>query len=237
MDELFSKTWTMPLQMGREYKQKLIINTINAHSYNVARQDPEFYDALLGSDILIPDGVGAVLAIRVLTGKKIKKIAAYELMKYEFDQLSAIGGKCFFLGSSDRVLSLISERMSKEYPTIRIATYSPPYKPEFTAEDNQAMIDAVNAFSPEVLFVGMTAPKQEKWVAKHIDRLNIKHVGCIGATFDFYAGTVDRAPDWMIGLGLEWLYRLIREPKRMWRRYVLGNPKFLWNVLKEKFKG
>jgi N-acetylglucosaminyldiphosphoundecaprenol N-acetyl-beta-D-mannosaminyltransferase len=223
--------------MGSEYNQKLVINTINAHSYNVAIQDPEFYKALMGSDILIPDGVGAVFALRFLTGKKIKKIAAYDLMKYEFDQLSAIGGKCFFLGSSDRVLKLISERMAQEYPAIKIATYSPPYKPEFTTEDNQAMIDAVNSFSPEVLFVGMTAPKQEKWVARHIEKLNIKHVGCIGATFDFYAGTVDRAPDWMIGLGLEWLYRLIREPKRMWRRYVLGNPKFLWHVLSEKLKG
>jgi N-acetylglucosaminyldiphosphoundecaprenol N-acetyl-beta-D-mannosaminyltransferase len=97
------------------------------------------------------------------------------------------------------------------------------------------MIAAINSFSPDVLFVGMTAPKQEKWVAAHFERLNVKHVGCIGATFDFYAGTVERAPKWMVDANLEWLYRLFREPRRMWRRYVVGNPKFIWFVLRGKF--
>lgn len=237
MNELLSKTWTLPLQMGSKYDQKLLINTINAHSYNVAQKDKPFYNALMKSDILIPDGVGAVFALRFLAGIKIKKIAAWEFMVYELEHLNEIGGKCFFLGSSEKVLNLVAERAAKDYPDVKIATYSPPYKPVFSDEENNAMIEAVNAFSPEVLFVGMTAPKQEKWAAEHFEKLNVKHAGCIGATFDFYAGTVDRAPDWMVNLGLEWFYRLVREPKRMWRRYVLGNPKFLWFMLIEKFKG
>jgi N-acetylglucosaminyldiphosphoundecaprenol N-acetyl-beta-D-mannosaminyltransferase len=96
------------------------------------------------------------------------------------------------------------------------------------------MIDAVNAVEPEVLFVGMTAPKQEKWAHQHYDQLQVGHVCCIGAVFDFYAGTVKRAPNWMIRIGMEWFYRLIKEPRRMWRRYLIGNVKFIRYILIEK---
>jgi len=97
------------------------------------------------------------------------------------------------------------------------------------------MIKAVNDFKPDVLFVGMTAPKQEKWAYAHFDELAVGHVCCIGAVFDFYAGTVNRAPKWMISIGMEWLYRLISEPGRMWKRYLIGNTKFIWAVFREKF--
>ncbi|MGC1392281.1 MAG: WecB/TagA/CpsF family glycosyltransferase, partial [Bacteroidales bacterium] len=150
--------------------------------------------------------------------------------------LNKTGGKCFFLGSSDKVLKLIVQRISKEYPKIRVSSYSPPYKPVFTDEENDQMINTVNSFSPDVLFVGMTAPKQEKWAAAHFEKLNARHICSIGAVFDFYALTVRRAPAWMIRHGLEWLYRLIVEPRRMWRRYIVGNPKFIWFIIKEKFK-
>jgi N-acetylglucosaminyldiphosphoundecaprenol N-acetyl-beta-D-mannosaminyltransferase len=236
MNELLSKTWTLPLQMGSKYDQKLLINTINAYSFIVAQKDSEFYKALLQSDMLIPDGIGIVYAFQFLYGIKIEKIAGYNLFIYELGLLNQTGGKCFFLGSSERVLSLIVQRVAKEYPNVRFSTYSPPYKPVFSDDDNNAMIDAVNAFSPDVLFVGMTAPKQEKWAATHFERLNVKHIGCIGATFDFYAGTMERAPKWIIRINLEWLYRLVKEPKRMWRRYLLGNPKFTFLILREKFK-
>ncbi|MCU0473439.1 MAG: WecB/TagA/CpsF family glycosyltransferase [Bacteroidales bacterium] len=236
MNKLLSKTWTSGLKMGEKYEKKILINTINSHSFNVALKDIEFYNALLKSDILIPDGIGIVFALRFLKNIKIRKIAAYDLMIYEFENLNKVGGKCFFLGSSDKVLDLVKKRAAIEYPNISIATYSPPYKPVFSEEDNKVMIQAVNEFSPEVLFVGMTAPKQEKWSAANFEKLNVKHVGCIGATFDFYAGTVERAPEWMVRIGMEWLYRLIMEPKRLWKRYIIGNPKFIWYVLKEKFK-
>jgi N-acetylglucosaminyldiphosphoundecaprenol N-acetyl-beta-D-mannosaminyltransferase len=236
MNELLSKTWRYSLQMGSSFDKKLLINTVNSHSYNVTQKDSEFYSALMKSDILIPDGIGIVLALKYLYGIKIKKIAAYELLIYEMEHLNKVGGKCFLLGSSERVLNLLIKRASLEYPDIKFESYSPPFKPVFSNEDNKRMIAAVNSFSPDVLFVGMTAPKQEKWVAEHFESLNARHVGCIGATFDFYAGTVDRAPKWMISANLEWFYRLIREPRRMWRRYVIGNPKFIWFMLKEKIK-
>ena len=140
-----------------------------------------------------------------------------------------------FMGSSPKVLKLIVEKAKTVYPNIEVVTYSPPYKPEFTNEDNQAIINAINDANPDLLWIGMTAPKQEKWTYSHWNELNIHcHVGTIGAVFDFFAGTYQRAPHWWQGHSLEWLYRLIKEPRRMWRRYVIGNPLFLMNVRREK---
>ena len=143
--------------------------------------------------------------------------------------------KVMFLGSSGKVLSLIRERAAIDFPNLEVVTYSPPYKSEFSDEDNQAMIRAINDANPDLLWIGMTAPKQEKWTYKHWEELNIHcHCGCIGAVFDFYAGTVKRAPLWWQEHSLEWLYRLLMEPRRMWRRYIIGNAKFLYYIYKER---
>lgn len=121
-------------------------------------------------------------------------------------------------------------------PNLLVVTYSPPYKQEFSDEDNKAIIDAINNADPDLLWIGMTAPKQEKWTYSHWKELNIHcHVGTIGAVFDFFAGTVERAPKWWQDHGLEWLYRLLKEPKRMWRRYIIGNTLFLKNIILEKY--
>lgn len=141
-----------------------------------------------------------------------------------------------FMGSSEKVLSMIVEKAGNIYPNIKVVTYSPPYKPEFNEEDNKSIIDAINVTDPDLLWIGMTAPKQEKWTYRHWDELNIHcHCGTVGAVFDFFAGTVDRAPLWWQEHSMEWLYRLIKEPKRMWRRYIIGNILFLWNIFKEKY--
>jgi N-acetylglucosaminyldiphosphoundecaprenol N-acetyl-beta-D-mannosaminyltransferase len=215
--------------------EKTLISTINAHSYNVSFKDKLFQEALQNSDMLIPDGISIVWAIRFLTGKKIKKIAGADLFFYEMERLQKVGGSCFFLGSTDETLSKIIMRSKSEYPNVQIQTYSPPYKSEFSPEDNIKMIKEINAFKPDVLFVGMTAPKQEKWAYTHFDNLKTKHVCSIGAVFDFYAGTVTRAPNWMIKMELEWFYRLVKEPKRMWRRYLIGNTIFILQILREKY--
>lgn len=215
---------------------KKLITTLNAHSYNTVKKDPVFREALQASDILLPDGISVVLATRLLQGKKIRKIAGDDIFRYEMQRVHTAGGKCFFLGSSKATLNLIKKRAEKEFPGLEVYSYSPPYKPEFTEEENRVMIDAVNQVEPDVLFVGMTAPKQEKWAFDHFDRLNAGHICCIGAVFDFYAGTVQRAPAWMVNAGMEWFYRLVREPRRMWRRYLVGNTLFVSQILKEKFK-
>ena len=218
--------------------KKLLINTINAHSYNTAKKDSLFAEALTKGDVLIPDGASIVMACKWLKAKSQPKerIAGWDLFIYEMEKLNSKGGKCFFMGSSEKVLSLIREKAAKVYPNITVEFYSPPYKPEFTDEDNRAIIDAINNAKPDLLWIGMTAPKQEKWAYTHWNELDIDcHCGTIGAVFDFFAGTVVRAPIWWQEHSLEWLYRLIKEPKRMWRRYIIGNTLFLWNIMKEKF--
>ena len=223
---------------------KLLINTINAHSYNTARKDKLFAEALMNGDVLIPDGVSIVKACRWIKAKSQPKerIAGWDLFSFEMDKLERESVKCemlkktvMFMGSSQRVLDLIVKRAAEVYPHLKVVTYSPPYKLKFSDEDNKAIIEAINAADPDLLWIGMTAPKQEKWTYSHWKELNIHcHVGTIGAVFDFFAGTVERAPMWWQRHGLEWLYRLLNEPKRMWRRYIIGNALFLWNMLKEK---
>ena len=220
--------------------KKLLINTVNAHSYNTALKDPLFAEALTKGDVLIPDGASIVMACKWLNAKSQPKerIAGWDLFVFEMEKLNARGGKCFFMGSSEKVLALIKEKAAAVYPNITVVTYSPPYKPEFSDEDNRAIIDAINAAKPDLLWIGMTAPKQEKWAYKHWNELDINcHCGTIGAVFDFFAGTVEREPIWWQEHSLEWLYRLLKEPKRMWRRYIIGNTLFIINIIKEKLRG
>lgn len=225
---------------------KLLINTVNAHSFNTAKKDQLFADALTNGDVLIPDGVSIVKACKWIKAKSQPKerIAGWDLFSFEMEKLereseelrtkSEESKTVMFMGSSQKVLDLIVKRAAVDYPHLKVVTYSPPYKPEFSDEDNKAIIDAINAANPDLLWIGMTAPKQEKWTYSHWNELNIHcHVGTIGAVFDFFAGTVERAPIWWQDHGLEWLYRLIKEPKRMWRRYIIGNTLFLWNMVKE----
>ncbi|MCR5314987.1 MAG: WecB/TagA/CpsF family glycosyltransferase [Bacteroidaceae bacterium] len=226
------------------HEGKVLINTINAHSFNRAQKDELFAEALTKGDYLIPDGASIIKACKWLKAKSQPKerIAGWDLFSFEMQKLNERSGqidgeklKVMFMGSSEKVLGLIRERAAKDYPNLEVITFSPPYKPEFSDEDNAAIIKAINEAKPDLLWIGMTAPKQEKWTYKHWNELNIHcHVGTIGAVFDFYAGTARRAPKWWQEHSLEWLYRLIKEPKRMWRRYVLGNPLFLWNISKEK---
>lgn len=216
---------------------KLLINTINAHSYNTAQKDEAFAEALLKGDVLIPDGASIVMAFKWLRKEQIERIAGWDLFQYEMDRLNRKGGTCFFLGSSESTLQKIQAKAKEVYPNIRIETYSPPYKPEFTEEDNRQMIDAVNRIKPDLLWVGMTAPKQEKWTYAHLNDLEVNgHIGTIGAVFDFFAGNIQRAPLWWQEHSLEWLYRLLKEPKRMWKRYIIGNTIFLGHLLREKMR-
>ena len=215
---------------------KLLINTINAHSYNTAQKDKLFAEALQQGDVLIPDGASIVKACRWLNArsKPTERIAGWNLFEFEMNKLNTIGGKCFFMGSSEKVLALIKQRVKVDYPNIEVETYSPPYKPEFSEEDNRAIVEAINKANPDLLWIGMTAPKQEKWAYTHWHELKIHcHCGTIGAVFDFYAGTVKRAPTWWQRHSLEWCYRLLKEPRRMWKRYIIGNLLFMWNICKE----
>ena len=214
--------------------KKTLINTINQYSYCMAEKYPEFKNALTNSDILLPDGIGIVLAIRMISGDKLHKIAGTDIHFHLLDLLNDTGGSCFYLGSSDSTLKKISARINKQYPNIKFGSYSPPYKPQFSPSDNAAMINAVNTFKPDVLFVGMTAPKQETWAYEHYTDVDSKIICSIGAVFDFFAGTVKRPSKFWIKLGLEWFIRLVKEPKRMSRRYLYYGPIFVILMVKQK---
>jgi N-acetylglucosaminyldiphosphoundecaprenol N-acetyl-beta-D-mannosaminyltransferase len=213
-----------------------VINTINPHSYIVARGDVKFRDALLEGNMLVADGVGITIATRLLTGRNIMRIPGSDLHEMLVSHLGENNGSCFYLGSKDATLERIIERLGNEHPGIRAGCFSPPFKTEFSQEDSDSMIKSVNAFKPEVLFVGMTAPKQEKWVHEHSHNLDAKIICSVGAVFDFYAGTKKRPGKFWRKTGLEWLPRFFMEPGRLWQRNFVSMPLFIWYVIVEKIR-
>ena len=212
-----------------------MVSTFNPHCYCVSKSDSQYRQALQQSEILIPDGIGVVWAIKFLTGIKIKRIAGADLHKHLMMKMDQTGGKVFYLGAKSSTLQKIEARVSHEFPNIQVKSYSPPYKNEFSEDDNKTILSLINTFKPDLLFVGMTAPKQEKWSYQHKNLLDVKVIASIGAVFDFYAGTVKRPGRFWQKMGLEWLLRLLREPKRLWRRYFVSTPCFMWDVIKSKF--
>lgn len=220
-----------------DFSKNIIINTINPHSYCIAKSDSEFEKALRSSDTLLPDGTGIVWAEKLINRNRIKKIAGFDLFLFLMHKLENEKGSVFFLGSNQETLNLIKNKIAIEFPKVKVNFYSPPYKSKFSSKENIEMCNAVNSVQPDVLFVGMTAPKQEKWVHRFKDKLKVKNICCIGAVFDFYAGNVKRSSDFWINLGLEWLPRLIKEPKRLFYRNFISTPKFILEVLSFKIFG
>jgi len=233
--DVFDKTLN-ELNLDIKKLNKFIINTINPHSYVVAKNDRLFQDALKSSNILVPDGSGIVLAANFINRKKIQKIAGADVHKFLLEKANNETLKVFYMGSSQKTLDKIKEKLKKEYPNIKAGFYSPPFKPEFDEKDNQNIMKAINSFDPDVLFIGMTAPKQEKWLYSNKEKINFKVASCIGAVFDFYAGNVKRPPEYIINMHLEWLFRFLQEPKRLWRRNFISTPLFLWDMMNYKFK-
>ena len=143
----------------------------------------------------------------------------------------------FFLGASEQTLAQIRARMAFDFPNIRVAgTYSPPFKPTYSEQELDAMIAAVNATKPDVLWVGMTAPKQEKWIFENRARLDVRFAAAVGAVFDFYTGNVKRSHPVFQRLGLEWLPRLLQQPRRLWRRMLVSAPIFVAHVLQARWR-
>jgi len=208
----------------------------NPHTLQMAKNDSVLDEAIRNADLVTPDGVGIVIASKIFGGSIKNRVTGSDIfwgLNHMLNQKK--GFRVFFLGSTEETLRKIREKMSVEYPEIRIAgMYSPPFKHQFSDEDNRLMIEAVNNAQPDVLWVGMTAPKQEKWIYENRNKLNVKFVGAIGAVFDFYSGNVKRSHPFFQEFGLEWLPRLLRQPRRLWRRNFISSPFFLLRVLREK---
>jgi N-acetylglucosaminyldiphosphoundecaprenol N-acetyl-beta-D-mannosaminyltransferase len=206
---------------------------LNPHSYVTALHDARFRDALHSANWLIPDGVGIVIASRAQSGQVADRITGWDVFLGLHNRLNHAGeGRIFLLGSSEETLNKITTKLAQDFPRVTVVgSLSPPYRSVFTTEETNAMIDRINASGADVLWVALTAPKQEKWIHENCSRLDVRIALAVGAVFDFYAGNVLRSSALFQRLGLEWLPRLLREPRRLWRRTFISAPIFLLHVL------
>jgi len=211
---------------------------MNPHSFECARRDPGFRSAASAADLLVPDGIGVVMASRLRGGSIRHRVCGPDIFMAVTKRLNDKGGRSvFFLGGRQDTLDRVVERHQREFPRIRIAgCLAPPYKPAFDAADTAAMAAAVNASKADVLWVGLGSPKQERWSHEIRGMVSASVIGPIGAMFDFYAGTMPMAPRWIQAAGMQWLYRLAREPRRLWRRNIDG-PLFAMRALLEPRRG
>jgi N-acetylglucosaminyldiphosphoundecaprenol N-acetyl-beta-D-mannosaminyltransferase len=210
-----------------------IVSCINPHSYASAKKLPEFAAALRAADWLLPDGIGVVIAGKLTGIDGLQRVTGSDIFAALCARLDARGGrKVFFLGSTKATLGRIQARMTADYPGIEIAgTLSPPFKDRFTPDEIRRQCELINASGADVLWVGMTAPKQEVWLEAARPYLKVRVAGAIGAVFDFYAGTISRPSRLTQALGLEWFARWVREPRRLWSRVFVSGPTFLFDVL------
>ncbi|MDH5571485.1 MAG: WecB/TagA/CpsF family glycosyltransferase [Gammaproteobacteria bacterium] len=215
-------------KISKSDKNPFVFACANPHSLVVAQNDKPFMDALNMASATVADGAGVTMVSKFLNMNTGPRITGHDFFEMTMKYLNKIKGRVFFFGSSDHVLNEIRKQLEITYPDIVLAgTLSPPFR-EWTTEENTDMINSINAAAPDVLWVGMTAPKQEKWIEENRHALNVSIIGAIGAVFDFFAGTYPRAPKLATKLGIEWLFRLIKEPKRMWKRNFVSTPLFLY---------
>ncbi len=208
--------------------QKLhhVVNT-GMHGIMEAHKDPAFAAVLDSADLLAPDGVLAILVARI-NGYRIKKRETGPELLWRFSEAAHRNGYKYFLyGDTVDTLELLSAKLSREFPGLKIVgCQSPPFR-DLTPEEDAAVVDRINEAMPDVLWVGLGMPKQEQWIFEHRNALRVPVVVGAGASFKFISGTVRRAPALVCNLGFEWLWRLAKEPQRVWRRVVVDAPHFI----------
>jgi N-acetylglucosaminyldiphosphoundecaprenol N-acetyl-beta-D-mannosaminyltransferase len=185
-----------------------------------------------GSGLTTPDGMPMVWAGRRAGATWMKRVYGPDLMLDVLARAADRGWSSYFYGGKDGVPELLAERLAARFPGLRIAgTYSPPFR-ALTPEEDEAIVERINAARPDLVWVGLSTPKQERWMAAHVGRLQAPVLLGVGAAFDMHAGTLRQAPPWMQRSGLEWAYRLYREPRRLWRRYFSNNPRFVLGIIR-----
>ncbi|HOK23738.1 MAG TPA: WecB/TagA/CpsF family glycosyltransferase [Candidatus Hydrothermia bacterium] len=210
---------------------------LNPHSLMLSFKDPDFYKALNDSEFVIPDGIGIVIASRLLGGTIRERLSGPDFFEAFSSYVNIKGNySYFFLGSTQDVLDKIRIQMAQKNPNIEVkGLYAPPAYP-WSLTENERILNTINSFAPDVLWVGMTAPKQEKWIFENKAKLNVKIIGAIGAAFDYFSEVKKRSPAIFRELGLEWLPRFLMEPGRLWRRNLISTPQFLFLIIREKLR-
>lgn len=207
---------------------RLHVHFCTVHSLVEAADDPALRAVFAAPDSLAaPDGVPLVWVGRLL-GRHVERVCGPDVMPALIDRSRTQGSRHFFYGGAPGVAERLAARLSEQYPGLQVVgCYSPPFRP-LTAEEDAAEIALINAARPDYVWVGLGAPKQDHWVARQRPHLEAAVLLAVGAAFDFHSGGLRRAPAWMQARGLEWLFRLYAEPRRLARRYLVTNTRFMW---------
>ncbi len=207
----------------------------NSYSLVLAHNYPDFADVCNSAEIVFADGKPILWAAKLLGNRIRKRVTGPDFM-WEFSAVCAREKfKVFLLGTREPYLSRLKYNLEKSFPGITIVgTYSPPYG-IWDTEENRKIVSIVNKSNADIVWVGVSTPKQDLWIAEHKNELKTKVAIGVGAAFDFHSGRVKRAPMWMQKVGLEWFYRFKQDPKRLWKRYLIGNLQFLTIIMKEFF--
>jgi len=219
-----------------ERKERALILNVNVHCLNLAYEHPWLRDYLNQAHIVFCDGVGVILGAR-LQGKNIPERITYadwveHLAIFAIDR----GYSLYFLGAKPGVAHAAADRLLEGYPDLKIVGIQDGFfNKTIGHSENEAVLQRINQIQPNILIVGMGMPLQEQWLRDNLDRLNVNIALTGGGIFDILSGELRRPPAWMNNHGLEWLGRLFIEPKRVWKRYIIGNPKFFIRVLRERF--
>lgn len=187
--------------------------------------------ALNSADWVTPDGMPVVWALRLLGARSVGRVYGPDLMLALTERSAESGYTQFYLGGAPGVAEQLAANMQARFPGLRVAgTLCPPFR-ELTANEEDELVCTVNASNAHIVWIGLGSPKQDVWMQRFRPRLNAPLLVGVGAAFDFFTGRQKQAPRWMQRSGLEWAFRLAHEPRRLWRRYLIYNPKFLWQVV------
>jgi N-acetylglucosaminyldiphosphoundecaprenol N-acetyl-beta-D-mannosaminyltransferase len=196
------------------------------HGIVEARRDPAFKEALNSTDLVVPDGMPLVWLARRAGRHVPRRVYGPELMLAFCEQTAGRGYRHFFYGGEPGVPERLAESLKRRFPAIEVCgIISPPFRP-LNPEEDKEIVTMISRAAPDVLWVGLGTPKQERWMREHKDKLNVSVLVSVGAAFDLLSGRWNQAPSWMREHGLEWLFRLVQEPERLWRRYLIGGAQF-----------
>lgn len=209
-------------------RERGYVCAVAVHAVTVAYRDPEMMRALRGATLTVPDGMPVVWAANTLGENLPQRVYGPELMRRYSQRCAAQGHRVWLYGGRDQGhLVQLALRLRQRHEGIKIVGgYAPPFR-ELTAEEEDAVVEQINRSKPDVLWVGIGVPKQEKWMARMRERLDVPVMCAVGAAFDFHAGRISQAPSWMQDRGLEWTYRIAQEPRRLLPRYLYYNPRFM----------
>lgn len=219
-------TW---IQQGQHH----YVCVTGVHGVMESQRDPELRRIHNAAGLVTPDGMPLVWLSRLRGQRHVERVYGPDLMLAACGRFSGPRYRHFLYGSSEDILARLTTNLRKRFPDIQIVgSYAPPYR-ELSASEDAQIVDLLNQAAPDIIWVGLSTPKQERWMANHVGKLMASALIGVGAAFDFHAGVKKQAPYWMQRSGLEWFFRLMSEPHRLWRRYLINNPLFLGRIVQQ----